>query len=135
MPFMDRPSFIQLLDRLGSEKDEDALAAAREIDRRMKNGKVAWDDLLVPVGGAKGEAGKDDGDYARDAYERDAEPETVNEEQAERDLALINELLASDKISEGTRDELKDFVEDIAQKRLRPADSRYVQSLHKRLLA
>lgn len=132
MPLIDRPSFVALLNALGSAKDEDALAAAREINRRVKEAAITWDDLLKPATGDSA-AARDDDDDARDA-DAGGGDECANAEQAAGDLALINELLASDAISEGTRSDLKDFVDDIAHKRLRAADSRYVRSLHKRLI-
>jgi hypothetical protein len=132
MPLIDRPRFIALLNALGSVKDEDALAAAREIDRRIKEAGVTWDKLLRPAAGDDAEAHDQDADV-RDAYADDG-GEFAAADQAAGDLALINELLASDGISESTRSDLKDLAEDIANKRLRAADSRYVRSLHKRLI-
>jgi hypothetical protein len=129
MPLKDRPSFITLLNALGSAKDEDALAAAREIDRRMKEAGVVWDDLLRPATDDHTAAGDHD-----DARATDAGDDVIDAAQVSGDLALINELLASDQISEETRSELKDFAEDIAHNRLRAADSRYVRALHKRLI-
>lgn len=130
MPLIDRPSFIALLNALGSAKDEDALAAAREIDRRIKEAGVAWDDLLRPATDDRAPAGDHD-----DAPAADAGDDVIDPTQAASDLALINELLASDQISEETRSDLKDFAEDIAHNRLRVADSRYVRALYKRLIA
>lgn len=129
MPSIDRPSFIALLNALGSAKDEDALAAAREIDRRMKEAGVVWDDLLRPATDDRAAAHGQD-----DVSDTDAGDDVAAADQAAGDLALINELLASDQISEETRSDLKDFAEDIAHNRLRAADSRYVRALHKRLI-
>jgi hypothetical protein len=129
MPSIDRPSFIALLNALGSAKDEDALAAAREIDRRMKEAGVVWDDLLRPATDDRAAAHSQD-----DVSDTDAGDDLAAADQAAGDLALINELLASDQISEETRSDLKDFAEDIAHNRLRAADSRYVRALHKRLI-
>jgi len=132
MPLIDRSSFVALLNALGSAKDEDALAAAREIDRHMKEAAITWDDLLKPATGDSAVARDEDGGaLGADAGGGD---EFADAEQTADDLALINELLASDAISEGTRSDLKDFADDIAHKRLRAADSRYVRSLHKRLI-
>src|SRR5690348_1625936 len=49
MPFMDRNSFITLLDKLGDADDAVCLAAAREIHQRMQQSNLQWSDLLVPV--------------------------------------------------------------------------------------
>jgi len=44
----DRSVFIALLQRLGAESDEEALAAARELHRAMVESGLSWDDLLIP---------------------------------------------------------------------------------------
>jgi hypothetical protein len=49
MPYLDRASFIALLDRLGSADDSEALAAAREIDRRKRDAGATWADLLALI--------------------------------------------------------------------------------------
>ena len=47
MPFLDRDSFIALLERLGDTDDTKCLAAAREIHQRMSAAHLAWQDLLL----------------------------------------------------------------------------------------
>jgi hypothetical protein len=51
MPYLDRDQFIGLLNQLGADGDADALAAAREIDRRVKASGAGWDALLSPPPG------------------------------------------------------------------------------------
>ena len=48
MAKLDRSVFIALLQRLGAERDEDALAAAHELHRAMVESGLSWDDLLIP---------------------------------------------------------------------------------------
>jgi hypothetical protein len=52
MPNLDRDSFIALLNRLGDPDEAEALAAAREIDRRVRESGLTWSELLVPPSSA-----------------------------------------------------------------------------------
>jgi len=47
MPLSDRDGLIALLDRLGSPDDAVALAAAREVDARLKREGLTWDAVLA----------------------------------------------------------------------------------------
>ena len=44
---LERDTVIDLLDRLGSEQDEDVLAAARTLHAQITNAGMHWQDLLV----------------------------------------------------------------------------------------
>lgn len=129
MPHLDRDSFIALLDRLGDPDEAAVLASAREIDRRVRESGVGWNDLLVPPPGAV------DDDY-HGAFTDD---DPLEVEPARRpggypdDLTLIEELLAHDTLSPGTRQELLDFKSDIADGEFTDMDSKYLRDLHARL--
>ena len=45
MPFVDRTTFIDLLEKLRAEDEADVVSAAREIARRMDEGGVTWDQV------------------------------------------------------------------------------------------
>jgi len=126
MPFMDRDSFIALLDKLGDGDDASCLAAAREIHQRMQAANLKWSDLLAPVGGPD----EDDSDEAADSggepLDRSAEPIT-------EDFALIDRLLARSGLSEDMRDELTGMREDIGSGQFTTRDRKYLQSLEARL--
>ena len=47
---LERKQVIELLDKLGSDKDEDALAAARMLHKQIAESGMSWDDLLVGDG-------------------------------------------------------------------------------------
>jgi hypothetical protein len=155
MPFMDRDSFIGLLERLGSPDDAEALAAAREIDGRMKEAGLSWEDLLVPpppppgvntydapddedlveaVRRAAADGDDDDGpllgpDDEDEAPRRaSADPERWKEERA-----LIETLLAEHQLSASTRAELKDYRTDIDEGDFSEMDARYLRALAARL--
>jgi hypothetical protein len=125
MPFMDRDSFIALLDKLGDADDATCLAAARDIHQRMQAANLKWADLLAPVGGQD----DDDADDAADdgaPLDRSAEPIT-------EDFALIDRLLARSGLSEDMRDELGGMREDIGSGEFTARDRKYLQSLEARL--
>ena len=44
---LERNQVIELLDKLGSEQDEDVLAAARMLHSQITESGMGWEDLLV----------------------------------------------------------------------------------------
>jgi cobalamin biosynthesis protein CobT len=90
MATLDRSRFIALLQRLGAERDEDALAAARELDRAITESGVSWDDLLTPDSRSpapvendelSSEPDTDDEDELDDAEDEAAEEDDEKEEE------------------------------------------------------
>ncbi len=128
MPFVDRTTFIELLEKLRHEDDAEVLAAAKEISRRMDEGGVTWEEVLV--GGAQDDDDEDGYGYD-DADEDNADDAPPADTSG--DTALIEKLLARDDLSEETREELEDYKEDIAEGEFSAADSRYLQALAKRI--
>jgi cell division septum initiation protein DivIVA len=47
-----RDELIAILNRLGSDEDEEVLAAARQAHARIAASGMSWEDLLVPDGSA-----------------------------------------------------------------------------------
>lgn len=137
MPIADRASFIELLKRLEGDDDRDVVAAAREIARRMKEDGATWEDVVAKPDGAIRRAANDDAEEIEPSpgvAAADDDEKGLSESEAAEDLAAIRALLGRDDIGESTRIDLQDFAEDIAQGRFRPADSRYVRALHRRLI-
>ncbi|MGF1623235.1 MAG: hypothetical protein ACFCVH_00010 [Alphaproteobacteria bacterium] len=136
MSEIDRDSFVESLERLLSESDEEVLAAARAIKVQMAEAGVNWDMLLIQ---APGDDDDDDDDGYADLADDD-EDETVaagppgGAAKAPGDaLALIEELLNKHEISAETREELTDYKEDIAEGEFSEADHRYLQALYQRV--
>jgi hypothetical protein len=121
MPFMDRESFIALLDKLGDPDDATCLAAAREIHQRMQAANLQWGGLLVSVDGGDG------------VEAPEGEPLDQPAQAAGDDYALIDRLLARSGLSDETRDELTGMRADIANGDFSERDRRYLQSLEARL--
>ena len=92
MAKLDRSVFIALLQRLGAERDEDALAAARELHRTIAESGMNWNDLLIPDSRPQDlnsgpDADEEDkaADAEDDAADGDDELEVVVEEEEEED--------------------------------------------------
>lgn len=131
MTLPDRIGLIALLERLESEKDEDVLAAAREIAAMKKQAGTDWAAILDAV------ADNDDGDIwdgTIDANADEAESEgDADPSDAGDDAKRIADLLARDDLSEATRQDLIDFQTEAARGPLGKSDGRYVRALHRRL--
>ena len=125
-----REDLIGLLERLGSEQDQEALAAARELHSKIAAAGVSWADLLVPEAA--------EGDVGEDAEVPGAEPAEAPAGKARGNgetLALIEKMLAKSGISEDFREELEGYKQDIAEGEFENSDHDYVRALYKRLSA
>ncbi|GAB4394181.1 MAG: hypothetical protein Tsb0032_16960 [Kiloniellaceae bacterium] len=129
---LDRDELISLLETLGSENDEEALAAARVLDTKVKAAETDWSALLQPAIGSDSEAagGYDLGDLGN----LDELPADASARNAES-LALIDKLLGKADNSEEFRQELEDYKADIAAGEFTDSDHRYIRALCKRLSA
>jgi hypothetical protein len=124
MPFMDRDSFIALLNKLGDADDAACLGAAREIHQRMEAANLKWSDLLLPMGGP---------DDDSDETATDGEPLDRTAEPITEDFALIDRLLARSGLSDDMREELSGMRADIGSGEFTARDRKYLQSLEARL--
>src|SRR3546814_18363504 len=62
---LDRAELISLLETLGSDNDEEVLAAARVLDPKVTAAGASWNVLLTTrIGETADEAGDEDGDGA-----------------------------------------------------------------------
>ncbi len=139
-----RDELIAILNRLGSDEDEEVLQAARQAHARIAASGLSWEDLLVPDEPADESDEADDESDEADETE-DGELEAVEDESpaeqagaggAEKDadsLALIGKLLARSDISAELRAELEDYKTDIAENEFVEADRRYLRAVHQRL--
>lgn len=139
---LERDDVIGLLDRLGSEQDEDVLAAARALHAQITQAGMSWQDLLVgdepaapdepAIDEPMDEADDDDDDDAGDAGDA-PEPATKFDVNESETRALIDKLLAREGNSEEFREELEEYKTDLANGDFSPSDHRYVQALYTRL--
>ena len=140
---LERDVVIELLNKLGSENDEEVLEAARQAHARVVAAGVTWDELLVPEDYDEDEPDEDDDDEDLDEDDEpeadEEEAEEAEESPAERDaqnaqsLKLIEQLLAKSDISESLREELEGYKEDIKEGEFDAGDRRYLRALQARL--
>jgi hypothetical protein len=135
MADLDRAEIVALLGRLGAPDPETVVAAARELDRKVSEAGLTWDDLLRPQWQDAGM----DGTAEREEPAEDSpvdEPADVagaldaNKAEAMR---LIGRLLARKDVSDNLRQELTDLKRSIADGSFDAMDRRYVRALAKRL--
>lgn len=138
---LNREELIQLLSNLGDENDEVVLSAAKEIGGKIREAGVQWDDLLIPESGPEIPESEpeieeaEDDDVAAEA-EEDGDSETDSSSPPPDDqesLKLIEKLLAKSDLSEGMRDELEMYRDDINDGDFSNMDRKYVRALYERL--
>lgn len=139
---LDRAELISLLETLGSENDEEVLAAARVLDTKVAAAGTSWSVLLASGIGLEDEDEYDDEDEDEAPEEDDdAEepggagsglPADAAAKNAET-LALIDKLLSRGGHSNDLRRELEDYKTDIAEGEFTDRDHKYVRALYKRL--
>ena len=139
---LERDKVIDLLDRLGSEQDEDVLAAARALHSQITRAGVGWQDLLVGDEGAAQSAPDVDDDtddeeeFVRgDTDDGDDTPQPAANfsHDESKTPVLIDKLLARGGNSEMLREELEEYKSDLANGDFEPSDHRYIQALYARL--
>ena len=143
-----REDVIELLNRLGSDRDEDVLEAAREVHARIAAANMTWDQLLVPDHAAADDDEYDESEYSDESEDSDAveslDPDDeeatepagaagVKDAKNAESLALIDKLLAVRGISTDLREELKGYKTDIAEGEFETRDHRYLRAVHARL--
>ena len=132
---LERNQVIELLDKLGSEQDEDVLAAARMLHSQITESGMGWGDLLggdEPEVEEEAQAGSlpDEGD---DIAENTVESDTRLTGDETQTLSLIEKLLARDGISSEFREELEEYKTDISDGIFESNDHRYVHAVYARL--
>jgi hypothetical protein len=131
---LSRDDVIGLLKRLGSDRDEEVLEAAREVHARVTAAGTSWDELLRPDEAATGEAeGAEAAELAEEAAAPGAEAPVAPGTRDAESLALIDKLLARSDISGDLREELEGYKADIAAGEFEDRDHRYLRAVHQRL--
>jgi hypothetical protein len=138
MAHVDRPGLIELLGRLGAVSDEAALAAARDLHRKVSESGSTWDELLradFDTEGARADTQHDDeplDEAAADETPAEPDGELSGTDKAEA-ARLIDRLLARKNLSSTLRDDLTELKRSLAEGGFDAMDSRYIRALAKRL--
>jgi|TARA_B110000263_G_scaffold241206_1_gene245203 hypothetical protein len=132
---LERNQVIELLDKLGSEQDEDVLAAARMLHSQITESGMGWEDLLVGDEPEVEEEAQVDSlpDENDDIAEDTVEPDTRFTGDETQTLSLIEKLLARDGISSEFREELEEYKIDISDGKFESGDHHYVHAVYARL--
>ena len=124
---LQRDTLIDLLSKLGSERDEDALAAARALHAQVSDSGLSWQDLLADDETTVPAAVPEEENNA-------PEPAAAYTGDDSETSQLIDRLLARDGNSEEFRQELEEYKTDLANGDFEPSDHRYVHALYARLM-
>ncbi len=126
---LNRDQVIALLDSLGSERDEDVLAAARDVHTKITAAGLSWQELMRPEADADETNGNGEA-----SVEEPPEPETPPPFKSKTEATtLIRKLLAKRGISEDLRQELEGYKTDIAEGEFGQGDLKYLRAISKRL--
>ena len=126
---LNRDQVIALLDSLGSERDEDVLAAARDVHTKITAAGLSWQELMRPEADADETSGNGEA-----SIEEPPEPETPPPFKSKTEAkTLIGKLLAKRGISEDLRQELEGYKTDIAEGEFGQGDLKYLRAISKRL--
>lgn len=128
-----RDKLIATLRWLGAAEDTDALEAARAATAQLADLGLDWEDVVVRAAG-KGSALDD---YDHGAIDFDAEetaPDTAALDQ-ETIARVLHGLQARPGLADDTREELRDFADQLAAGTLDVQDRAYIMALARRLNA
>lgn len=128
-----REKLIATLGRLGAADNADALEAARAATAQLAELGLTWEDVVVRAAG-KGTALDD---YDHGAIDFDAEDATPDAAALDQDTIgrVLRTLQARPGLAEETREELRDFADQLAAGALDVQDRAYILALARRLNA
>ena len=138
---LERDDFIALLERINSEDDAEILAAVRDINAKMTVAGVTWDDLLMSQDTASDdqfdELGEDEDEEADEPVtdqDDESELEPLSDAEKQEAASLIS-AIGGMEISDATKQELKEYSEDLKEGDFEQMDLRYLRALKARLTA
>lgn len=129
---LDRAELVSLLETLGSDNDEEVLAAARVLDTKVTAAGTSWNALLAAGVGSGADTAAEEQAPAGSPETASALPDDEAAKNAET-LALIDKLLSRSGHSQAFRDELEGYKEDMAEGEFADSDHNYIRALYKRL--
>lgn len=126
-----RDKLIATLRWLGAAEDADALEAARAATAQLADLGLDWEDVVVRAAG-KGSALDD---YDHGAIDFDAEEPSVDAAALDQETIarVLHGLQARPGLADDTREELRDFADQLAAGSLDVQDRAYIMALARRL--
>ena len=132
---LERADFLVLLEKLRSEEDAVVLATINDINAKMSDAGVSWDDLLISQDDIQLEDGQDVVDHEGETENDSGDTfEPLNDEEKREAESLIGAIRGM-KVSTATKKELDEYVEDIKEGEFELMDLRYLRALKERLSA
>jgi len=131
---LNRDEFLELLEKLSSTKKSNVLPIVEEINNKMSNAGVTWDQLLISSQAEEEEEIEESDDDEVNNIE-DAE-ESKSEPISKTEIAEVKKLIqAIDAISksDATKQELREYEEDIKEGDFEQMDLQYLRALKDRL--
>jgi hypothetical protein len=110
-----RDELIAILNRLGSDEDEEVLQAARQAHARIAASGMSWEDLLVPDGpAAESDEAADENDEAADESDEAADENDEAAAESDEAAAESDEAAAESDEADETEDGELEAGEDEA---------------------
>jgi hypothetical protein len=129
MANLDRAEIIELLGRPGADDNAAALAAARELHRKVGACGLTWDDVVR----SSFDAGADDEPLDEPSADQESEAGAPSDADKAEAMRLIDGLLARKTLSDTTREDLTEMKRSIVEGSFDAMDLRYVRALARRL--
>jgi hypothetical protein len=131
MADLDRAAMLELLSRLGDPSDEAVLQAARELNRKLSDAGVTWDDLLRPDDRDPADKAEADIPFDEGTLAESGTGGVSAEDRAE--VGRLIERLMRLNLSDTMREDLTEFKRTIADGSIDAMDCKYIRALARRL--
>mgnify|MGYP000660209397 FL=1 len=131
---LNRDEFLELLEKLSSTKKSDVLSIVEEINNKMSNAGVTWDQLLISSQAEEEEEVEEPDDdkvsNIKDVEESKSQP--ISKTEITEVKKLIQAIDAISK-SDATKQELREYEEDLKEGDFEQMDLQYLRALKDRL--
>ena len=129
---LNRDEFLELLDKLSSTKKTDVLTIVEEINNKMSNAGVTWDLLLISSQAEEEveEAHDYEVNNIEDVEESKSQPISKTEITEVKKLIKAIDVISK---SDATKQELREYEEDLKEGDFEQMDLQYLRALKDRL--
>ena len=133
---LNRDEFLELLEKLSSTKKSDVLSIVEEINNKMSNAGVTWDQLLISSQAEEEEEEEveepDDDEVSNIEDVEESKSQPISKTEITEVKKLIQAIDAISK-SDATKQELREYEEDLKEGDFEQMDLQYLRALKDRL--
>ncbi|MBL6863892.1 MAG: hypothetical protein ISQ90_03805 [Rhodospirillales bacterium] len=131
---LNRDEFLELLEKLSSTKKSDVLSIVEEINNKMSNAGVTWDQLLISSQAEEEEEVEepDDDEVSNIEDVEESKSQPISKTEITEVKKLIQAIDAISK-SDATKQELREYEEDLKEGDFEQMDLQYLRALKDRL--